>query len=305
MIRLGLCCIFVKENITFRRTTVTYISKLTKEKQLSYLSNIILHNTNALCKAVTFCNTNGIKAFRINSKFFPVKTHPDVGYELKQLPEHQAIIKNLEEVKAFCTKNNIRLSFHPDQFVLLPSPNKAITQNSIKELIYHAELAEIINADVINIHGGGVYNDKKESLNRLIKTIEALPNIIKKKLTIENDDKSYTPSDLLPICEKTNIPLVYDIHHHRYKPDKLSIEQATNKAIATWNREPLFHISSPIHGWNKKDSFKHHDYINLEDFPDIWLNKTITVDVEAKAKELAVIKLKNDLLEVKKGIILQ
>ena len=120
-------------------------------------------------------------------------------------------------------------------------------QKSIQELEYQGEVAEWIGADVMNIHGGGAYGDKHKAwethrqglLGRIVRTARKL-------LTVENDDKTYTPADLLPICKAEGLPLVYDVHHHRCNPDGMSVEQATKKALATWDREPMFHISSPI-----------------------------------------------------------
>jgi hypothetical protein len=97
------------------------------------------------------------------------------------------------------------------------------------------------------------------------------------------------------VCKATGIPLVYDVHHHRCNPDGLSVEQATRKALATWDREPLFHISSPIEGWDGPTPERHHDFINVTDFPHCWQRKKITVEVEARAKEVAVEKLLSEL----------
>jgi len=83
------------------------------------------------------------------------------------------------------------------------------------------------------------------------------------------------------------------VHHHRCLPDGLTVEQATTEAIQTWNREPVFHLSSPLNGWKGNGITKHHDYIDPKDFPDCWLDLDITVEVEAKAKELAVLALKD------------
>ena len=95
----------------------------------------------------------------------------------------------------------------------------------------------------------------------------------------------YTPADLLPLCKTKGVPLVYDVHHHRCNPDGLTVEQATAMAIATWDREPLFHISSPLAGWDGPRPARHHDFIVPEDFPACWRRLCITVEVEAKAKE--------------------
>jgi hypothetical protein len=87
------------------------------------------------------------------------------------------------------------------------------------------------------------------------------------------------------------------VHHHRCNPDGMSVEQATRRALATWNREPMFHISSPIDGWKGTKPQRHHDFIDAADFPACWLRKKITVEVEAKAKEVAVLRLLAGLKE--------
>jgi len=89
--------------------------------------------------------------------------------------------------------------------------------------------------------------------------------------------------------------LVYDVHHHRCCPDSLSVAEATAAARATWNREPLFHISSPLEGWTGPKPERHHDYIDPKDFPAAWRGWDLTVEVEAKAKELAVTRLQQAL----------
>ena len=114
-------------------------------------------------------------------------------------------------------------------------------------------------------------------------------------MTIENDDKSYTPEDLLPVCHKINIPLVYDVHHHRCNKDIYSLKEATEKAKETWNREPLFHVSSPIDGWQGRKPQRHHDFIDVKDFPEYWNVSNLTVEIEAKAKEIAVLQIREQL----------
>ena len=297
MIRFGLCCIFRKEPIKFRRTTAKYLQKFSRNQQLKYLAEICRHNANSLNKALRYCRDNDIKDFRINSQIMPLKTHPDVGYSTEDLPFHDQIIQSFNDCGRFCRKHDIRTTFHPDQFILLSSPKSEVVQRSVADLIYQAEVAQWVNADVINIHGGGAYGDKSTSLRRLRKRIEQLPQPVHSRLTLENDDRVYTPWDLLPVCRDMEIPLVYDVHHHRCLPDGKSVEAITELVLGTWNREPLFHLSSPKYGWESGNPRNHHDYIDVDDFPLYWANLDITVEVEAKAKELAVLKLKQDLID--------
>jgi len=258
---------------------------------MRHLSTICLHNAHSLLEALQFCRRNGIGAFRINSQILPLKTHPQLAYAIEDLPQSTEIVNAFKKCKTYCRQHDLRTSFHPDQFILLSSPKPEVTRRSIADLRYQAEVAEWLGADVINIHAGGAYGNKEEALKRLVKQIRNLPQNVRRRLTLENDDRLYTPSDLLPICKKLKIPLVYDLHHHRCLPDGQNVEDTTRRALKTWNREPLFHISSPLKSWQDRNPRNHHDYINPEDFPECWLNLDSTVEVEAKAKEIALLKL--------------
>lgn len=297
--RFGLCCRFVKEAIKFRRTTAAYLKRQSRTDALDYLAQIAVENARALKAALVYCRSNGIGAFRISSQLLPLKTHPEVGYQMTDLPGYDGIIAAYQSCGAYSREHNIRTSFHPDQFVVLSSPDPGVVNNGIAELTYQAEAAQWVHADVINIHAGGAYGDKGAALKRLKAVIRRLPDDIRTRLTLENDDRTYTPRDLLPVCEALDIPLVYDVHHHRCLPDGLSEEQVTRRAMATWNREPLFHLSSPLNGWQGSQLNRHHDYLNPDDFPPIWRELPITVDIEAKAKELAVKKFITDLKWIK------
>jgi UV DNA damage endonuclease len=297
MIRLGLCCLFRQAPIKFRTTTAKALSRLDRAAQLAKVSALCLENSRALLDALDEVQRLGIGAFRVASTFFPLYTHPDVGYQLDQLPQAAEITATLAEVKERKDRYRLRLSFHPDQFTLLSSPRPEVTAASLRELAYQAQLAELIGAEVINIHGGGAYGDKPSALMRLEQQVNHLPEPIRSRLTLENDDQTYTLADLLPLSEKLSIPLVYDVHHHRCNPDGLSIAEATEACLQSWSavgREAYFHISSPKHGWNGKPK-PHADFIDRRDFPVEWLDLTATIDVEAKAKEPAVLQLQQEL----------
>lgn len=292
MIRLGLCCIFREQPIKFRNTTATALARLGRTEGLARLNELCLANADALLAALRFCAGNGIGDFRINSQILPLKTHPTHGYAVADLPDVDEVVRRFEECGAFAKAANLRTGFHPDQFVVLNSLRPAVVDASIREIEYQAEVAAWVGADVINVHGGGAFGDKPAALSAFARNLARLSERARSRLTVENDDTTYSPSDLLPLCRAEGIPLVYDVHHHRCLPDGLDVEEATRAALATWDREPLFHISSPIEGWGGPRPQRHHDEIDPADFPVSWLAQDLTVEVEAKAKEVAVLRLK-------------
>ncbi len=294
-IRLGLCCIFLEQPIKFRNTTIKAISGMQRDAALAKLSMLCLANADALLESLRFCADNGIGCFRINSQILPVKTHAEQGYDVLDLPDGDEIIRRFKSCGELARNHEIRTCFHPDQFVVLNSPRPEVVERSIAELEYQAEVAEWVGADVINIHGGGAYGDKPNALARFARNLSRLSPRVRRRLTVENDDVTYTPFDLLPLCRAEGIPLVYDVHHHRCNQDNLSVEEATEQAIGTWKRQPLFHISSPVEGWDGPKPRRHHDFIDVQDFPCCWRELSLTVEVEAKAKEVAVLKLMNQL----------
>lgn len=298
-LRLGLCCQFSAQPIKFHTTTATALARLPRPEQLVRLAGLAATNAAALLAALKFCAAHGIGSFRICSPILPIKTHPTVGYRVEELPGVDTLVAQFRHCGEFAREQGIRTGFHPDQFVVLNSPDAAIVGRSVADLESQAEIAEWVNADTINIHGGGGYGDKPAALERFRRNLGLLSLRVSSRLTVENDDKTFTPSDLLPLCHAEGVPLVYDVHHHRCLPDDLTVAEATAAARATWNREPLFHLSSPLAGWTGPEPERHHDYIDPHDFPPAWRGLALTVEVEAKAKELAVNQLRHYVVNLR------
>jgi UV DNA damage endonuclease len=295
MTRLGLCCIFRDQPIKFATTTAAALGRLGRADGLAKLGRIALANADALLAALRFCAGNGIGCFRVNSQILPLKTHPEHGYAMDDLPGGAEIVARFRQCGEFARSHSLRTCFHPDQFVVLNSPRPEVVDASVRELEYQAEVAGWVAADVVNIHGGGAYGDKLAALETFARNLGRLSDAARRLLTVENDDRTYSPADFLPLCRAEGLPLVYDAHHHRCRPDGLTVEEATAAAVATWDREPLFHLSSPIAGWDGPGPQRHHDFIDIRDFPACWRGLDLTVEVEAKAKEAAVLRLLQEL----------
>lgn len=295
MLRLGLCCAFRDQPVHFATTTATSLRRMPRAAALEKLNRLCLANADALSAALQFCAAHDIGCFRINSQILPLKTHPECGYEVDDLPDAMLLEQKFRACGQLVREAGLRTCFHPDQFVVLNSRRPDVVASSLRELEYQAQVAEWVEADVINIHGGGAYGHPEQALDDFARAVERLSERARKRLTVENDDRIFSPADLLPVCRRLTIPLVYDAHHHRCHADALSIAEATDAAIDTWNREPLFHLSSPQEGWSGTKPERHHDFIDPADVPDCWRNRTLTIEVEARAKEAAVLQLQSEL----------
>lgn len=116
----------------------------------------------------------------------PLKTHPKLGYDTELLGE--TIIDAFRRCGELARATDTRTSFHPDQFVVLSSPDRRVVRSSLAELEYQAEVAEWIGADVINVHGGGGYGDRPAALRRLASAVGDLSDRARSRLSLENDE---------------------------------------------------------------------------------------------------------------------
>lgn len=248
--RLGLCCTFLEAPIHFRRTTARYLARLQPSERVRFLRTLLDDNAEALRKALLFCAEHGIGAFRLSSQIFPVYTHPNMGYRLDAIDPAGEIRNAYAEAGALGRALGLRLSLHPDPFVVLGSPTEAVVRKAVEDLEYHAEVAELVGAEQITVHGGGGQGGKEASLARLRRSLSRLRPEVRALLVLENDDRLYTVSDLLPLARSEGMPLVFDVHHHRCNPDGLGEDEAAEACFATWgDREPWAHVSSPRGGW--------------------------------------------------------
>lgn len=302
MIRWGLCCQFVDADIKFRSATHRYVMGLPADERREYLAQIAWDNAEALTQAVEACHRLGIGAFRINSQVLPLATHPVSGYTLGDLDAHVGLLEDaFGHVRPLAHELGVRLSFHPDQFVVLNSERPSVLDASVRELEMQAVVSELVGADTITLHVGGATGGCDAALERLRRGIDLLSPRARARLAFENDDRLFAPADLLPLCAEMGVAHVYDSHHHRCHPDALSVEDASLRAAATWAgrdaalgpfaREPYFHVSSPRDGWDARNPRPHADRVDPADVPPVWALMDLTVDVEAKEKERAVLAL--------------
>ncbi len=188
---------------------------------------------------------------------FPFASHPEYGYKLAPF-----VSKELAEAGKVAAELGHRLTTHPGQYTQLGSPRKPVIDNAIRDLDYHAELLSLLKLPpqqdrdaVMILHLGGVFGDKAATLDRFRENYKKLPQGVKNRLVLENDDVSWSVHDLLPLCEELNIPMVLDFHHNNIIFDADQMREGTKdivdlfpRILATWKRKnitPKMHYSEP------------------------------------------------------------
>jgi UV DNA damage endonuclease len=158
----------------------------------------------------------GIKFMRLSSEMFPFASHIEYGYKLRPFAS-----ETLAEAGRVIAELGHRVTTHPGQFTQLGSPRKEVVTNAIRDLEYHDEMLSLLKLPpqqdrdaVMILHMGGTFGSKSETLDRFRENYAKLPQGVKNRLVLENDDMSWSVHDLIPICQELNIPMVLDYHHH-------------------------------------------------------------------------------------------
>ena len=214
-------------------------------------------NARDVIKMLRWNHKYGIKFLRLSSEMFPFASHEEYGYKLAPFAS-----ETLAEVGKVVAELGHRVTTHPGQFTQLGSPRKSVIDNALRDLSFHDEMLSLLklpeqaNRDAVMIlHLGGVFGYKAATLDRFRENYKGLPQSVKNRLVLENDDVSWSVHELLPVCEELNIPMVLDYHHHNIIFDKEQIREGTKdicdlypRIKATWDKKGIkqkMHYSEP------------------------------------------------------------
>lgn len=298
-LNMGYCCInvYLREDDIFCSRTCRLDT--IKKRSIEYSYELAKKNLNDLATIFKWNHDNNIFLYRMSSEMFPFATHPDFykNYDIEIFREQLIELGNLaREYKQTIT-------FHPGQYNQLTSLRESVIEKSIIDIDFHAKILDMMSVDqdgVIVIHGGGKAGGKNAALDRFRESFKRLSPSSQRRLVLENCEMAYAIEDLLPISEELNIPIVIDYHHHNINPGTENLEQLTEKVLRVWKRRditPLFHLSESRTGVLITDTITarraHSNYIEI--LPEALLKileiQRINLDIEAKMKEQAVLKL--------------
>lgn len=290
---LGLVCVTASKEIRYRTITRTRYLKLSETERQATLTSLYSDNISRLDKALDFCQQHSIKLYRLPSGLFPMSDWEDnLGETILESMGAQLAL-----IGAKAQQLGIRLVSHPDQFVVLSSDSEQVLANSIKILEGEAKIFDLLGLArspwaLMNIHGG-----KSQRIDRLVEVLAELPTHIRDRLTFENDEYSYSSAEILEVCKRSGVPMVFDAHHHICHEglttyDDPSVAEMFYAARETWTNPDwqLVHISN---GQNSFGDRTHSDFIT--DMPRVY-REAPWIEIEAKAKEEAIARVEAEWL---------
>jgi UV DNA damage endonuclease len=248
------------------------------------LIEAVEQNLDCLERVLHWNAEHGIGFFRITSDLVPFASHPVCRYDWVR-----RFRDRFRALGQIVTSHRMRVSMHPDQFVLLNALDQKIVQSSVRELDYHArvlDLMELPASAKVQIHVGGVYGDKPASLRRFVAEHRRLSKSIRRRLVVENDDRSYTAADCIEVHRLADVPVLFDVFHHRLNSSGETVRAAFRKCAATWRRgdgPPMVDYSSQEPGQRRG---RHAEHIDLRDFRRfLALARDIDCDVMLEIKD--------------------
>ena len=289
--QLGLVCITASNEVRYRTVTRKRLLQLPETEQAELLRNLYAENLKRLNLAIDFCLNNQIRLYRITSNLFPFA---DTQLGEKILNEFN---EDLQKTGERALNADIRVVVHPDQFVVLSSDRPDVVVNSIKILEMHAMILDKLGQPrspwaILEIHGG-----KSDRTEQLVEVICHLPEAVRSRLALENDEYAYSAQEILAVCRQAHVPMVFDAHHHVIHEgldsyEHPSVAEMLAAAATTWPHKDwqLVHISNGREAFNDRN---HSDLITQ--MPSSYYNAP-WIEVEAKLKEEAIAKLRREWL---------
>jgi UV DNA damage endonuclease len=289
--QLGLVCITASKEVRYSTVTRKRLLQLSETEQAEILRNLYAKNIQNLNQAIDFCLNYELQLYRITSSLFPFA---DTELGEKILDEfNEEVLKTGQRALTA----GIRIVVHPDQFVVLSSDKPDVVANSIKILQMHAMILDKLGQPrspwaVMEIHGG-----KSDRSPALVQVIGNLPEAIRSRLALENDEYAYSAEEILAICHQAGVPMVFDAHHHVIHEgldsyDHPSVAQILTEARSTWPipEWQMVHISNGRESFNDRN---HSDLITV--MPSSYRHAP-WIEIEAKHKEEAIAKLRQEWL---------
>lgn len=295
-------CLSEKDCSPAGNVTVKQVKELDSQARKGRILRVAKRNLENTLRIMWFLDAHDLKLYRISANLIPLATHEITeGWAWWEDEELLAIGARIGDV---ASQRGYRLSSHLPELCGLTG--EATLYWARKYLEYHRRLFDLLGLDQstkIILHLGGAGSDKAQALKDARRHVEALSPWARERIVIENDDRVFTAKDVVQLAEETGVPVAFDWHHHwiNHEGDAggPAASELIARALATWrDRPPKVHLSSPK---SQKQRRAHADYVDVDFvapfFEFVRSSGTSCVDamVEAKMKDLAALRLRDDL----------
>jgi UV DNA damage endonuclease len=243
-------------------------------------------NLKCLRKILEFNAEHSLLFFRLSSDLVPFASHPVCKFNWQKHFKGE-----FAEIGGFIKAHKLRISMHPDQFVLLNSPNMAIVKKSIEDLRWQCAVLDLMGLDTsakVQIHIGGVYGDRAAAMKRFVDTYQRLPKSTQRRLVVENDDRLYSLKHCLEISKLTGIPVIFDSFHHELLNCGEQVRDAVKMAAGTWKSPDgllMTDYSSQEAGKRKGSHAEHIDILHFKRYIKAVRGLEFDIMFEIKDKE--------------------
>ena len=289
--RLGFVASVLSENLSTSRTC--RLRNATDAR----IRELIVENLTTLERVISFLARHRIGLYRITSNLIPFASH-----RVNTIQWWDDYAETFAQLGARLRALGIRISTHPGQYTVLNSPQGSIVTAAVSELVYHARLLDALEADTtckIVLHVGGLYaGSERLAMDRFVAVATALPDAVRRRLVVENDDRRFDASEVLEVGRAAGLPVVFDWLHHQANPCRRPIADVLREVFGTWTSvdgRPKVHLSSQASG---APVGAHAPFVDVRDalaFLEVVPPLPFDCMLEAKEKDRALLRLRDEL----------
>lgn len=225
--KIGYPC--VNESLDCSSSTTFRLASYSDER----VEQAVANNLACLQRILEFNVANDLLFFRISSGIVPFGSHP-----INTSPWQTRFAAEFRAIGDYIRAHHMRVSLHPDQFVVLNSPDPAIVERSIAELVYQGSMLDLMGMDTtakLQIHVGGLYGDRELAMSRFAQVYQRLPEAVRVRVVIENDDRLFSLQDCLQLHAAVGVPILFDTFHHECLNNGEPMADAVRLAASTWH----------------------------------------------------------------------
>jgi len=230
-----------------RGTTIQWLDRQTRDVAEQRMWDIMVHNVASYQKLIEYVASlePSQRMVRLGSDLLPAYTYVTYKDFWQQSSVVNYLERELSKVGEYARANDVRLSMHPGQFVVLASDNPDIVNNSIEEFEYHVDILRYMGYGQqfqdfkCNVHIAG-----RQGPAGITNVYSRLSPEARNTITIENDENSWGIDASLQL--PSYIPLVLDIHHHWVKTGEYirPTDDRFSRIIDSWRDvRPVIHYS--------------------------------------------------------------